>query len=72
MKQFRKLIISIVGSFLLLIGIFMIVLPGPAVIFIPLALYVLNSQYPNKTRSYIRKFQRGISNGAAWLDEKFR
>ena len=72
MKQIRKLIVSIVGGFLLLIGILMIILPGPAIIIIPLALVILNAQYPDKTRLYIRKLQRGLSKAAAWLDKKIK
>jgi len=41
----RKVVYSVVGVTLLLIGIVMIVLPGPAVIVIPLALAILGSEY---------------------------
>lgn len=72
MKQIRKFIVTILGAFLLLIGILMIILPGPAIIIIPLALVILNVQYPQEVRKYARKFQRGLSKAATWLDEKFR
>jgi hypothetical protein len=71
-KQIRKLVVTIIGSLLLLIGILMIILPGPALIIIPLALVILNAQYPDKVRGWIRKFQRGLSKAAIWLDKKIK
>ncbi|MCP3675540.1 MAG: tellurium resistance protein TerC [Gammaproteobacteria bacterium] len=72
MKSIRKFVVSIVGALLLLIGILMIILPGPALIIIPIALVVLNSQHPDKVRRCTRKFQRGLSRAAAWMDKKVR
>jgi uncharacterized protein (TIGR02611 family) len=43
-KQAKKLIIIVVGFTVLLMGIAMIVLPGPAVLFIPLGLGILASE----------------------------
>jgi len=45
MPRLRKLIYSVFGVTVLLIGIAMIVLPGPAVIVIPLGLAILASEY---------------------------
>ncbi len=50
MKDLRKLIVSVLGSILLLVGILMIILPGPALILIPIALVILNTQHPEKVR----------------------
>ena len=72
MKNVRKLVVSILGAILLLVGILMIILPGPAVIIIPLALVILNTQYPDKTRAFIKKFQRGLSKSATWLDKQVK
>ena len=72
LKQFHKFTVSILGSLLLVIGILMILLPGPALIIIPVALLILNSQHPETVRKYARKFQRGLSRGAAWLDKKLK
>ncbi len=41
----RKIVYSILGVTTLLVGIVMIVLPGPAVIVIPLGLAILASEY---------------------------
>lgn len=43
-KQAKRLIIVVVGFTVLLIGIAMIVLPGPAIIVIPLGLGILASE----------------------------
>lgn len=45
MPVIRKLVYSVLGVTVLLLGIVMIVLPGPAVIVIPLGLAILASEY---------------------------
>ena len=45
MPVIRKLIYSVIGITVLLIGIAMIVLPGPAFIVIPIGLAILASEY---------------------------
>ena len=44
-KQARKLIISVIGFTVLLIGLAMVVLPGPAFIVIPIALGILATEF---------------------------
>jgi len=66
----RKLMVSLLGTILLIFGILLIILPGPAMIIIPLALVILNTQHPEKVRSAVRKFQKGLSRSAHWLDAK--
>ena len=41
----RKIVYSVLGITILLIGIVMIVLPGPAIIVIPLGLLILAGEY---------------------------
>lgn len=41
----KRLIISLVGFTILVLGILMIILPGPAVIFIPLGLGILATEF---------------------------
>lgn len=72
LKSIRKFVVSIVGAVILLIGILMIILPGPALIIIPIALVILNAQHPDKVKRYTRKFQRGLSKAAAWMDQKVK
>jgi tellurite resistance protein TerC len=45
LKQAKRLIVIVVGFTVLLIGIAMIVLPGPAFIVIPLGLAILASEF---------------------------
>jgi Putative transmembrane protein (PGPGW) len=45
MPVIRKLVYSILGFTILVIGIAMIVLPGPAIIVIPIGLAILGSEY---------------------------
>ena len=41
----RKFIIALIGSTILLIGVAMVVLPGPAVVVIPVGLAILASEF---------------------------
>ncbi|MBI5183722.1 MAG: PGPGW domain-containing protein [Nitrospinae bacterium] len=45
LKQAKRLIIIVIGFTLLLIGIAMIVLPGPAFIVIPISLAILATEF---------------------------
>ncbi len=45
MPVVRKVVYSVFGLTVLLLGIAMMVLPGPAIIFIPLGLAILASEY---------------------------
>jgi uncharacterized protein (TIGR02611 family) len=62
LQQAKRLIVIVVGSTVLLLGIAMIVLPGPAVLVIPVGLSVLATELVwarrllNKLKS---TFQRG-------------
>ena len=42
---FRKLIVGVIGATILLIGVAMIVLPGPAFIVIPVGLAILATEF---------------------------
>lgn len=65
MPVIRKLIYSVLGITVLLIGIAMIVLPGPAIVVIPLGLAILAGEYAwarrilRRGRVFVgRRFQR--------------
>jgi uncharacterized protein (TIGR02611 family) len=45
LRQAKRLMIAIIGFTVLLIGIVMIVLPGPAIIIIPLGLAILAGEF---------------------------
>ena len=64
----KKAIITVVGTFITLLGVILIVLPGPASLFIPIGLVILALEYPI-ARVWLRKFQRLLSAGAAKADK---
>jgi tellurite resistance protein TerC len=45
LRQVKKLVVAVVGFTLLIAGIAMIVLPGPAFIFIPAGLAILATEF---------------------------
>ncbi len=63
-RHVRRLIVAVLGGTVLLIGVVMIVTPGPALVFVPLGLAILalefawarrllrrvRQQFPNRTR----------------------
>jgi tellurite resistance protein TerC len=54
LKYLRKLIIAIVGGTVLLIGVALIVLPGPAFIVIPIGLAILATEFAWARRAVVR------------------
>ncbi|MBL0063066.1 MAG: PGPGW domain-containing protein [bacterium] len=53
-----KLVRTILGFSVLALGVLMIVLPGPAVVVIPIGLAILASEYA-WARRYLNKFKEG-------------
>lgn len=45
LKQLKRIIIGVIGGTILIIGIVMIVLPGPAFIIIPIGLSILATEF---------------------------
>jgi tellurite resistance protein TerC len=60
-KVVRRVIVSVVGATVLLIGIALLVLPGPAFIVIPLGLAILASEYA-WARRWLKKVRGMASN----------
>ena len=54
LRTAKKVCIIIAGSAVLLVGLAMVVLPGPAIIVIPLGLGILSSEVPIARRWYRR------------------
>ncbi|MBA6297602.1 PGPGW domain-containing protein [Colwellia sp. MB02u-9] len=74
-----KRIASIMLGFLcLLLGMVFILLPGPAMIFIPLGLAMLSLEYPwakiglKKSQRYFRQAAVKTDQGLSWLGRKLR
>ncbi|WP_371186550.1 PGPGW domain-containing protein [Thalassotalea maritima] len=82
MAQTISVIRTLVGAICLLIGIAFIVLPGPAIIFIPAGLLLLSEQFPiaeqwlkqymRYTRKAANQTDRMIKNAKQrWLQRKW-
>ncbi len=66
-KVVRRVIVSVVGATVLLIGIALLVLPGPAFIVIPVGLAILATEYA-WARRWLRKARRIASNVVSGRD----
>ena len=60
-KFVRRVIVSVVGATVLLIGIVLLVLPGPAFVVIPVGLAILATEYA-WARLWFRKVRRFASD----------
>lgn len=63
-KLARRIAIATIGGTILVIGIVMLVAPGPAVLVIPLGLGVLAAEFA-WARNWLSKLRRGLSAGTA-------
>ena len=63
-KAARRIAIAVVGSTVLLVGIIMIVTPGPATLLIPVGLAILATEFA-WARLWLRKIRRTISSNNA-------
>jgi uncharacterized protein (TIGR02611 family) len=61
-RHARRLVIAVFGVTVLLFGIALIVLPGPAFVVIPIGLAILAAEFA-WARRLLRRVRRGISNG---------
>ena len=63
----RRVIVSVVGATVLLIGVALLFLPGPAFIVIPIGLAILASEYA-WARRWLRKVRRMASDVVSGRD----
>lgn len=56
----RRIAVSVVGTTVLLLGLVMIVTPGPAVVFIPVGLAILGLEFA-WARNWLRRVRESIS-----------
>jgi len=68
-KQAKRLIIAVIGFTILLIGIAMIVLPGPAIVVIPIGLGILASEFV-WARRLLDRVKSNASNMKEWIKKK--
>lgn len=65
LKQIKRIIVAVVGFTILLIGIALLVLPGPAFIVIPLGLGILATEFiwaRRMLKKVKRKFEKAKEN----------
>ncbi len=63
-KAARRVVIAVVGATVLLLGVIMIVTPGPAFVVIPLGLAILSIEFA-WARYWLRRARESISNTTA-------
>ena len=65
LQEVRRLVIAVIGMTVLLIGVAMIVLPGPAIVVIPIGLGILATEFVwarrllTKAKSTLGKIKKG-------------
>ncbi|MCI0516748.1 MAG: PGPGW domain-containing protein [Woeseiaceae bacterium] len=74
-KVARRIAIGVTGGTILLLGVIMLVTPGPALIVIPVGLAILGLEFA-WARLWLKRIRRrisaGISNNRAREAEKYR
>jgi tellurite resistance protein TerC len=68
-KQAKRLIIAVIGFTVLLIGLAIIVLPGPAIIVIPIGLGILATDFIWAKRLF-DKVKSNASNVKRWVSKQ--
>lgn len=63
-KTARRVVVAVVGITVLIVGIALIVLPGPAFIVIPIGLTILSIEFA-WARSWLKKVRQSISGRSA-------
>ena len=60
-KAGRRIVVGVVGATVLLIGVIMIVTPGPALVVIPVGLAILSIEF-TWARLWLKRLRESISN----------
>ena len=60
-KAARRIVIGVVGATVVLIGVIMLVTPGPALIVIPVGLAILSLEF-TWARHWLKRLRESISN----------
>jgi uncharacterized membrane protein YbaN (DUF454 family) len=67
----RKVLLTIIGGALTLLGLIFIVLPGPSVLFLLPGLYLLSLEY-EQAKVWLKKVQKMMTKTSRWVDKKLR
>jgi uncharacterized membrane protein YbaN (DUF454 family) len=65
----KKILITVVGGLLTLLGLIFVLLPGPSVIFLIPGLMLLSLEYP-EAKKWLRMAQKMMKKSAQWLDNQ--
>lgn len=68
-KIVKRVIITVIGLTVLLLGLVLVFVPGPAIVVIPLGLAILSIEYA-WARSWLRKIRARISSNNAEMRAK--
>jgi tellurite resistance protein TerC len=68
-RQAKRLIIAVIGFTVLLTGIAMIVLPGPAIVVIPIGLAILATEYV-WARRLLDRVKSSTSSVKGWVSKQ--
>ncbi len=68
-KQAKRLIIAVIGFTVLLTGLAMIVLPGPAIVVIPIGLAILATEYV-WARRLLDRVKSSASSVKGWVSNQ--
>lgn len=60
-KAARRIVVGIVGATVVLIGVVMLVTPGPALVVIPVGLAILSIEF-TWARAWLKRLRESISN----------
>ncbi len=60
-KAARRIVVGVVGATVLLIGVVMLVTPGPALVVIPIGLAILSIEF-TWARAWLRRLRESISS----------
>lgn len=60
-KAARRIVVGVVGATVVLIGVVMLVTPGPALVVIPVGLAILSIEF-TWARAWLRRLRESISN----------
>jgi tellurite resistance protein TerC len=63
-KIARRITVAVVGTTVLAVGVALIVLPGPAIVVIPIGLAILSLEFA-WARMWLKKLRRSISSQGA-------
>ncbi len=68
LSKVKRYLVSLLGFMLVALGLIFIILPGPAILFLPLGLALLSLEY-DWAKVWLRKCQRLIRQGAVKMDK---